>query len=440
MLWPTMAASSEDDGKRAMESAVGTEGDYGETYDGGELDNAYDEEEYNDDAYNIYGALDGTGAEGGGSEDGEDSEDSGDVISGNSDEDEDGDGDGDEDEDEDENEDEDDETDGLDGDYSNRRQQRRQRSMRMSRPPVPQHNFAPPFYGRPPTPLPPSPSLTSLLRPSRPTTPDATDDELEPVPRAAPQVPTYEYYGFVLYLFSSMTFLMYLLWSYLPSPFLHGLGIYYYPNRWWSLAIPSFLAMSLAYTYVALASYNTEILTLPLSSIETIVDGAAKMAAVDDSGRVVVIGGPDGRRLQPKGVGVAGRGETSRRAVGDVAASSTQPTAFHYRQPSSPSPPPGGLAGWQDRQAGASGSNSSTRHSKNKAKTGRRDGGDKHGERRNGLMMGSGRQAWKRHQSDSHKAQGAGKPCRPDWNSLWSEGTDAVMDIPLAGVCEVLYA
>lgn len=43
--------------------------------------------------------------------------------------------------------------------------------------------FAPPFYNRPPTPLPPSPSLTSLLRPtfstqaSRPTTPDPSSDE-----------------------------------------------------------------------------------------------------------------------------------------------------------------------------------------------------------------------------------------------------------------------
>ncbi len=59
-------------------------------------------------------------------------------------------------------------------------------------PPPLQHNFAPPFYGRPPTPLPPSPSLTSLLRPSRPTTPDASDEDLEPVPRASPKVPTYE--------------------------------------------------------------------------------------------------------------------------------------------------------------------------------------------------------------------------------------------------------
>ena len=85
--------------------------------------------------------------------------------------------------------------------------------------------FAPPFYNRPPTPLPPSPSLTSLLRPSfstansRPTTPDSSegdtpnDTELAvaksartatTVPRASPKVPTYEYHGFVLYLLSSL--------------------------------------------------------------------------------------------------------------------------------------------------------------------------------------------------------------------------------------------
>ncbi|KAL8958484.1 MAG: hypothetical protein Q9183_005825, partial [Haloplaca sp. 2 TL-2023] len=87
--------------------------------------------------------------------------------------------------------------------------------------------FAPPFYNKPPTPLPPSPSLTSLLRPSfsattsRPTTPDSSENDTPndteaavaksartatTVPRASPKVPTYEYYGFVLYLMSSVSF------------------------------------------------------------------------------------------------------------------------------------------------------------------------------------------------------------------------------------------
>ncbi|KAK0631965.1 PIG-P-domain-containing protein [Immersiella caudata] len=207
--------------------------------------------------------------------------------------------------------------------------------------PFSQHTFAPPFYGRPPTPLPPSPSLTSLLRPSRPTTPDQSDDDnpAEPLPRASPKVPTYEYYGFVLYLFSSLCFLIYLLWSYLPSPFLHALGIYYYPNRWWSLAIPSFLVMLYVYIYVALAAYNTEIMTLPLRSIETIVDDAAKVAVVDSKGRLKV------------------------------------------------------------------------------------EGGKRRGERRS------------RQREEGLVAPGSGL----NWRNVWNEGTDAVMDVPLAGVCEVLY-
>ncbi|MCJ1455489.1 hypothetical protein MMC28_005844 [Mycoblastus sanguinarius] len=212
--------------------------------------------------------------------------------------------------------------------------------------------FAPPFYNRPPTPLPPSPSLTSLLRPSfstttsRPTTPDSSENDTPndteaavaksariatTVPRASPKVPTYEYYGFVLYLMSSLVFLMYLLWSYLPSPFLHQLGIYYYPNRWWSLAIPSFLVMTIVYIYVALASYNTGYLTLPMSSIENIVDEAAQVAILDNKGRIQRKGGHPG------------------------------------------------------------------------AATGFRDAKD------------------------------------VDWKTLWNEGTDAVMDVPVGGVCEILY-
>ncbi|KGO74465.1 XPA C- terminal [Penicillium italicum] len=166
--------------------------------------------------------------------------------------------------------------------------------------------FAPPFYNRPPTPLPPSPSLTSLLRPpfstttSRPTTPDSSDVETPndteaavaksarratTVPRASPKVPTYEYYGFVLYLASSLAFLFYLLWSYLPSPFLHQLGIHYYPNRWWSLAIPAWLVMLLIYIYAALATYNTGYLTLPMHSIENIVDEVANVSVIDGKAR-----------------------------------------------------------------------------------------------------------------------------------------------------------
>ncbi|PVI07705.1 PIG-P-domain-containing protein, partial [Periconia macrospinosa] len=154
----------------------------------------------------------------------------------------------------------------------------------------------PPFYNRPPTPLPPSPSLTSLLRPtfsattSRPTTPDSSDVEVQltksarraaPVPRAVPKIPTYEYYGFAMYLASCAAFLLYLVWAYVPAPVLHQMGIHYYPNRWWALAVPCWLSVLVVYIYFALASYNTTRLTLPLPSYENLVDETGHVAVVD---------------------------------------------------------------------------------------------------------------------------------------------------------------
>lgn len=123
---------------------------------------------------------------------------------------------------------EEDEDDNMAMEQQQQQQQQQQQPFRQSTSSLHGPNaFAPPFYNRPPTPLPPSPSLTSLLRPpfsattSRPTTPDASDvdtpDDTEAavaksarrattVPRASPKVPTYEYYGFVLYLASSLAF------------------------------------------------------------------------------------------------------------------------------------------------------------------------------------------------------------------------------------------
>lgn len=145
---------------------------------------------------------------------------------------------------------------------------------------------------------------------------------------------------------------MYLLWSYLPSPFLHQLGIYYYPNRWWSLAIPSFLVMSLVYIYVALASYNTGYLTLPMSSIENIVDEAADVAVLDENGKIK-------RRKQKGAAGGGGGGETEGEVEGE------------------------GEVGFSPDDVDIVG----------------------------------GR----------------------DWERFWREGTNAVMDIPVGGVCEILY-
>lgn len=89
--------------------------------------------------------------------------------------------------------------------------------------------------------------------------------------------------------------------------------------------------MTLVYIYVALASYNTGYLTLPMNSIENIVDEAAHVAVLDSH-----------RRIQ--------------------------------------------------RKAGHTGAVISIDDAK-----------------------------------------------EVDWRTLWNEGTNAVMDVPVGGVCEILY-
>ncbi|KAF9537863.1 hypothetical protein EC957_007550 [Mortierella hygrophila] len=94
------------------------------------------------------------------------------------------------------------------------------------------------------------------------------DDSL---PTTLTKTPTYEYYGFVLYLVSGITYAMYLGWAYLPKEILDSMGITYYPSKYWSLALPIWLFVLVIYLYVAFFAinmYNTE----PFDSFQTITD------------------------------------------------------------------------------------------------------------------------------------------------------------------------
>jgi phosphatidylinositol glycan class P protein len=132
------------------------------------------------------------------------------------------------------------------------------------------------------------------------------------------------------------------------------MGIHYYPNRWWALAVPAWLVALVLYIYVALASYNTRYLTLPLSSCENLVDECAQVAVID-------------------------------RHTGKI---------------------------HRDRAAGMS-----KERDKPQSSRGRTAGGRSH----------------------SFSAYQFSASEEVDWKKLWSMGTDAVMDVPIGGVCEILY-
>ncbi|KAJ2161573.1 hypothetical protein GGF46_001343 [Coemansia sp. RSA 552] len=106
----------------------------------------------------------------------------------------------------------------------------------------------------------------SILDPPPSTTPSSAPDGT-----AAASTPTFEYYGFVVYLVSLASFVVYLLWAYLPDPVLEAVGITYYPDRYWAVALPAWWLMAVLFIYlfnIAMNMYNTP----SLSSAHNISD------------------------------------------------------------------------------------------------------------------------------------------------------------------------
>jgi phosphatidylinositol glycan class P protein len=130
------------------------------------------------------------------------------------------------------------------------------------------------------------------------------------------------------------------------------MGIHYYPDRWWALAVPAWLVILIIYIYVALASYNTRYLTLPMSSCENLVDECGQVAIIDRrTGKIA--------RNQVPGTGKVHANSKGSTTAGNA---SNPLSAFQF---------------------------------------------------------------------------GASEDV--DWKKLWSIGTDGVLDVPIGGVCEVLY-
>ncbi|KAJ2373630.1 hypothetical protein IW150_003529 [Coemansia sp. RSA 2607] len=85
------------------------------------------------------------------------------------------------------------------------------------------------------------------------------------------KTPTFEYYGFVIYLVSLASFIVYLVWAYVPDHLLEAIGITYYPDRYWALALPAWLLTAVGFAYIfnmAANMYNTPL----LDSMDNIVD------------------------------------------------------------------------------------------------------------------------------------------------------------------------
>lgn len=82
-----------------------------------------------------------------------------------------------------------------------------------------------------------------------------------------------EYKGFFIHVISSVILICFMIWGLVPSDiFEHYLNFDYFPNKYWFVAIPAYSLMLMAYIYIALAAYNTEIRTASLNDIRNFVD------------------------------------------------------------------------------------------------------------------------------------------------------------------------
>ena len=83
--------------------------------------------------------------------------------------------------------------------------------------------------------------------------------------------PAYEFYGFVVYLLSTITFAAYIGWAYLPEDILHSLGVTYYFDKYWAVAMPAYMLVTAVFFYFG--SNTFDILMAPeLESASTMTD------------------------------------------------------------------------------------------------------------------------------------------------------------------------
>lgn len=87
--------------------------------------------------------------------------------------------------------------------------------------------------------------------------------------------PQPEYRGFALHLLVSLLHTFWLLWTLLPKTWLNKVGIYYYPSRWWSLALSAYLLMSMFFGFLLLLFWNLEMETMALDDLRNICDDDA---------------------------------------------------------------------------------------------------------------------------------------------------------------------
>lgn len=63
-------------------------------------------------------------------------------------------------------------------------------------------------------------------------------------------------YSFVGWIASLLVYIWFLLWAFLPSRWLHSMGVTYYPSRYYAIALPAYLMVLYFLVGFAYIGYN----------------------------------------------------------------------------------------------------------------------------------------------------------------------------------------
>jgi phosphatidylinositol glycan class P protein len=111
---------------------------------------------------------------------------------------------------------------------------------------------------------------------------DLTMPEHTPAP-----TPSRAVYGFVLYLTCYSAFAVYCVWAIIPDSFLHSLGLTYWPQKYWAIAIPIHVGLAVALFGAVIYPAINLTMTPPLDNLRTVTDPHA----LSLQGQVVPEGG-----------------------------------------------------------------------------------------------------------------------------------------------------